>query len=285
MARGMDTAPFKAEPGRHYTNDPDGALPYETYEHLVAQARRMGLWGLDVPEELGGNAISVLGKMIVHEEIHRSLVPFTLPPDSPNLHWMLAVCTPEQRERYLEPYARGEISACLAATEPNAGSEWRASDHRGTQGRPVDAQRPQDVHQPRRLVEFHDRPGEDRQGAGPAWRDHRVPGRPGHPRHDDSAAHRDYGRGATVRNHLRRRGAARIARSRPGGLGLPGVAEPLLSAAGRGGDAVHRRVRAVAAAPGGTGQRRSPPSAYPWRTGRPFSGGSPTRRREFTPRG
>jgi (R)-benzylsuccinyl-CoA dehydrogenase len=123
MARGMDTAPFKAEPGRHYTNDPDGALPYETYEHLVAQARKMGLWGLDVPEELGGNAISVLGKMIVHEEIHRSLVPFTLPPDSPNLHWMLAVCTPEQRERYLEPYARGEISACLAATEPNAGSD------------------------------------------------------------------------------------------------------------------------------------------------------------------
>jgi (R)-benzylsuccinyl-CoA dehydrogenase len=123
MARGMDTVPFVGEPGRHYTNDPDGALPYSTYEHLVERARFMGLWGLDVPEELGGNAISVLGKMIVHEETHHSLVPFTLPPDSPNLHWMMAVCTPEQRERYLEPYARGEISACLAATEPNAGGD------------------------------------------------------------------------------------------------------------------------------------------------------------------
>jgi (R)-benzylsuccinyl-CoA dehydrogenase len=123
MERGMDTVPFKPEPGRHYTNDPDGALPYSTYERLVERARHMGLWGLDVPEELGGNAISVLGKMMVHEEIHRSLVPFTLPPDSPNLHWMLAVCTPDQRERYLEPYARGEISACLAATEPNAGAD------------------------------------------------------------------------------------------------------------------------------------------------------------------
>jgi (R)-benzylsuccinyl-CoA dehydrogenase len=123
MARGMDTVPFVGEPGRHYTNDPDGALPYATYEHLVDRARFMGLWGLDVPEELGGNAISVLGKMIVHEETHHSLVPFTLPPDSPNLHWMMAVCTPEQRVRYLEPYARGEISACLAATEPNAGGD------------------------------------------------------------------------------------------------------------------------------------------------------------------
>lgn len=123
MRRGMDTTPFKGEPGKHYTNDPDGALPYETYEHLVERARTMGLWGLDVPEELGGNNISVLGKMIVHEEIHHSLVPFTLPPDSPNLHWMLAVCTPEQRERYLEPYAKGEISACLASTEPNAGGD------------------------------------------------------------------------------------------------------------------------------------------------------------------
>lgn len=123
MRRGMDTEPFRGEPGRHYTNDPDGALPYETYERLVERAKTMGLWGLDVPEELGGNAISVLGKMIVHEEIHHSLVPFTLPPDSPNLHWMLAVCTPEQRVRYLEPYARGEISACLAATEPNAGAD------------------------------------------------------------------------------------------------------------------------------------------------------------------
>jgi (R)-benzylsuccinyl-CoA dehydrogenase len=123
MTRGMDTEPFHGEPGRHYTNDPDGALPYETYERLVQRARDMGLWGLDVPEELGGSAISVLGKMIVHEEIHHSLVPFTLPPDSPNLHWMIAVCTPEQTERYLKPYARGEISACLAATEPNAGSD------------------------------------------------------------------------------------------------------------------------------------------------------------------
>jgi (R)-benzylsuccinyl-CoA dehydrogenase len=123
MNRGMDTVPFKPEPGKHYTNDPDGALPYETYERLVERARHMGLWGLDVPEELGGNAISVLGKMIVHEEIHHSLVPFTLPPDSPNLHWMMAVCTPEQRERYLKPYAAGEISACLAATEPNAGAD------------------------------------------------------------------------------------------------------------------------------------------------------------------
>ncbi|MQA82081.1 MAG: acyl-CoA dehydrogenase [Streptosporangiales bacterium] len=123
MERGMDTEPFEGKPGEHYTNDPDGVIPYETYQYLVATARKMGLWGLDVPEELGGQDISVLGKMMVHEETFHSLVPFTLPPDSPNLHWMMAVCTPEQRDRYLEPYARGEISACIAVTEPNAGAD------------------------------------------------------------------------------------------------------------------------------------------------------------------
>jgi alkylation response protein AidB-like acyl-CoA dehydrogenase len=39
---------------------------------------------------------------------------------------MIACCTPEQRVKYLEPYARGEISACIAVTEPNAGSDASA---------------------------------------------------------------------------------------------------------------------------------------------------------------
>ena len=123
LARGAGTSVFDGPVGEHYLNDPDGVLPYSTYAHLVDRARTMGLWGLDVPEELGGQNISILGKMMVHEEIHRSIVPFTLPPDSPNLHWMLAVCTPAQRERWLAPYARGEISGCLAITEPNAGAD------------------------------------------------------------------------------------------------------------------------------------------------------------------
>lgn len=126
MTRGLDIEPFRPGPGEHYVFDPDGVLPAETYRKLIEKAKARDLWGLDVPEEFGGNDIGVLGKMLVVEEICRSIVPFTLPPDSPNLHWLLAVCTPEQRERYLTPYARGEISSCIAVTEPNVGSDSSA---------------------------------------------------------------------------------------------------------------------------------------------------------------
>ncbi|MGB3390936.1 MAG: acyl-CoA dehydrogenase family protein [Pseudaminobacter sp.] len=123
MKRGMDTVPYRPAPGAHHVFDPDGIISVEKYQHLSTRARELGLWGLDVPAELGGVDIGVLGKNMVLEETHRCLVPFILPPDSPNLHWMMAVCTPEQRELYLEPYARGEISSCLAVSEPGAGAD------------------------------------------------------------------------------------------------------------------------------------------------------------------
>lgn len=123
MGRGMDVQPFIPEPGEHYLVDPDGLISREQGERLTERARAASLWGLDVPEEFGGHGLGVLAKMAVTEEVSRSLVPFILPPDSPNLHWMIAVCGEEQRDRYLEPYARGEISICTAVTEPNAGSD------------------------------------------------------------------------------------------------------------------------------------------------------------------
>lgn len=126
MERGMDTRAFEPEPGSHHVFDPDGILPKPEYEALVESARKRDLFALDVPEELGGKGLGVLGKMLVTEEISRSITPFIVPPDSPNLHWMLAVATPEQREKYLLPYSRGEVSGCVAVTEPEAGSDASA---------------------------------------------------------------------------------------------------------------------------------------------------------------
>lgn len=132
MHRGLDVAPFQPKPGEHYLVDPDGVIPPEACERLVRKAREASLWGLDVPEDLGGLGLGVVARMAVTEEISRSLVPFVLPPDAPNLHWMLSVCTDEQRERYLKPYARGEVSICTAVTEPNAGSDVSALETTAT---------------------------------------------------------------------------------------------------------------------------------------------------------
>ncbi len=90
---------------------------------LLAKCKELGLWGLDSPEEFGGANLPVEALALVHEEMGRTAVPFIFPPDSPNLHMMMQVASPWQRERYLEPYARGEMTSCIAISEPGAGGD------------------------------------------------------------------------------------------------------------------------------------------------------------------
>jgi len=90
---------------------------------LLAKCRELGLWALDVPEELGGANLPAVALMAINEELGRTVVPFTFPPDSPNLHMLLAVADERQRELYLKPYASGEASSCIAISEPGAGGD------------------------------------------------------------------------------------------------------------------------------------------------------------------
>jgi acyl-CoA dehydrogenase len=98
-------------------------LPTEIEERLFAKAREAGLWGLDVPEEFGGLDLGALPKCLANEELHKTITPFIFPPDAPNLHMLMQTCTPEQREKYLLPYARGEMRSAIAISEPGAGSD------------------------------------------------------------------------------------------------------------------------------------------------------------------
>jgi alkylation response protein AidB-like acyl-CoA dehydrogenase len=99
------------------------SLTAEEEETLLGKCRELGLWGLDVPEEFGGANLPTVALIGVYEEQGRTCVPFTFPPDSPNLHMLMAVCNPEQRRKYLEPYARGEAQSAIAISEPGAGGD------------------------------------------------------------------------------------------------------------------------------------------------------------------
>jgi len=99
------------------------ALTAEEETAPLGKCRELGLWALDVPEKFGGMNLPATALMAVNEELWRSIVPFTFPPDSPNLHILMAVASPEQRRRYLEPYARGEMKSCMAISEPGAGAD------------------------------------------------------------------------------------------------------------------------------------------------------------------
>ena len=97
-------------------------LPEEE-DHLTTKAKEIGLYGIDVPEEYGGQNLGMLAKAIVFEELKTSITPFVLPPESPNLFMLKELCKGSQIEKYFLPYARGETKSCIAITEPGAGSD------------------------------------------------------------------------------------------------------------------------------------------------------------------
>ncbi|WP_324275554.1 acyl-CoA dehydrogenase family protein [Blastococcus brunescens] len=121
------TEPFQAEPGRSYQFDPAGDLPAETYQRLLDSARDRGLWGIDVPTEFGGQGHGSLAKLLVTEEMSKTVVPFILPPESPNLHWLSSAVDDDQRARYLEPYARGRSPPASGSPSPGRVRTSRAS--------------------------------------------------------------------------------------------------------------------------------------------------------------
>ncbi len=99
-----------------------GLTPDEE-QRLDAKARALGLWGLDAPVELGGSDLPVTAMVGVHEEMGRTITPYILAPDSPNLRMLLLTATPAQRERYLAPYVRGETVSAIGISEPGAGGD------------------------------------------------------------------------------------------------------------------------------------------------------------------
>lgn len=99
------------------------ALTKDEETMLNAKCKELGLWALDAPEEMGGAGLSNVTLMALNEEIGRTVTPFTFPPDSPNLHMLMATVTDEQRVKYLEPYAAGTAKSAIAISEPNAGGD------------------------------------------------------------------------------------------------------------------------------------------------------------------
>jgi len=93
------------------------------HERLRSVSKQLGLWGLDAPVELGGQDLPAVTMAAVKEEMARSCVNFTLPPDSPNLRMLDAVGTPYQKERYLKPYIEGRMVSAIAISEPGAGGD------------------------------------------------------------------------------------------------------------------------------------------------------------------
>src|SRR5579862_5559677 len=99
------------------------SIPKADQERIDKISRSLGLWGLDAPSDIGGSDLPAVALVGVNEELGRTITPYTLPPDSPNLRMLMATVNERQREAYLAPYVRGETVSAIGISEPGAGAD------------------------------------------------------------------------------------------------------------------------------------------------------------------
>jgi alkylation response protein AidB-like acyl-CoA dehydrogenase len=102
--------------------DANGKFPIET----IRKAGELGFMGVEVPEEYGGAAFDSIGYALVVSEIsaadaaHGTILSVN---NSLFGNSLLDFGTHEQKKRFLEPVASGQVIGAYALTEPQSGSD------------------------------------------------------------------------------------------------------------------------------------------------------------------
>jgi acyl-CoA dehydrogenase len=95
-------------------------------DEVVAQMADLGLFGLAIPEEYGGQGLSVLAQCIANEELSKTNACFRTRIGTNNgigSVGILIAGTDEQKRRFLPELASGRMVGAFALTEANAGSD------------------------------------------------------------------------------------------------------------------------------------------------------------------
>jgi acyl-CoA dehydrogenase len=88
---------------------------------LRMRAAGIGFAGFNLPASVGGGDVGALGEVLVGQEIGRTSI--AMAEAIGRLPRSLVFARAEQRPWLVDPQLRGEKSACIALTEPNAGSD------------------------------------------------------------------------------------------------------------------------------------------------------------------
>jgi len=94
-------------------------------EAWIEQMKRIGIYGLAVPEEYGGSPVSTRCYVLVTQELSRGWMSLA---GAMGGHTVVAKMlelfgTEEQKRKYLPPMATGGLRATMALTEPGGGSD------------------------------------------------------------------------------------------------------------------------------------------------------------------
>ncbi|MET7480028.1 acyl-CoA dehydrogenase family protein [Streptomyces sp. NPDC005648] len=101
----------------------------DTYpENLIERMKELGIYGLAIPEEYGGNPVSTPCFVLVTEELARGWMSLAgaMGGHTVVAKLLLMYGTEEQKRRYLPRLATGEVRATMALTEPGGGSDLQA---------------------------------------------------------------------------------------------------------------------------------------------------------------
>ena len=93
---------------------------------LLAEMGKLGFMGMCVPPEWGGAGADMVSYVLALEEIAAAdggLSTVMSVNNSPDCAALMAYATPEQKEKWLKPMARGEVLGAFCLTEPQAGSD------------------------------------------------------------------------------------------------------------------------------------------------------------------
>jgi len=100
-----------------------GVIDHDELAALRAKARAAGFAMLNMPAELGGRDLSMLGQVALEEESGKATngLGFAVVDRGPRE--LLEIVTEDQAKRFVEPIVRGEYREAWALTEPGAGSD------------------------------------------------------------------------------------------------------------------------------------------------------------------
>jgi butyryl-CoA dehydrogenase len=102
--------------------DREARFPRET----VRRMGELGLMGIFIPEECGGSGGDTVAYALAVEELARACASHAVIMSVNNSLYcepVLKFGTPEQKQRFLVPYASGQKLGCFSLTEPEAGSD------------------------------------------------------------------------------------------------------------------------------------------------------------------
>jgi butyryl-CoA dehydrogenase len=102
--------------------DREARFPSDT----VRRMGELGLMGLFIPENCGGSGADIVSYALAVEELARVCASHAVIMSVNNSLYCEPVYkfgTPEQKQRFLAPYASGQKLGCFSLTEPEAGSD------------------------------------------------------------------------------------------------------------------------------------------------------------------